>query len=134
LGYLQGQGDYFKHNVAIDQITGVPAGKLVDGLDFWKNDKPMWKAKGQYSLNLYRNATYKVISTYASKHDTPEKREDHPLFAYIAHQTVSRLRLIFLASFVFQSLNTLCFQSGNSRSDIYLLYSLEFTFRALCDL
>jgi arylsulfatase B len=86
-GYLQAQGDYYKHNFAIDQLSAL-AGYAVDGLDFWHNTRPMYEARGNYSLDLYRDALTKVLRGYATKQNTPERRADHPLFIYLAHQTV----------------------------------------------
>lgn len=85
-GYLQAQGDYYKHNFAIDQLNSV-AGEM-DGYDFWHNTRPYWKAEGNYSLDVYRKAMSDILYSYAERHDTPEKKADHPLFVYLAHQTV----------------------------------------------
>jgi len=86
IGYLQAQGDYFKHSVAIDQVFGPL--KSIDGLDFWDNTRPMFEAVGNYSLDIYNNAFNKVLRNYIKKQDTQEKRDEHPLFIYLAHQTV----------------------------------------------
>jgi arylsulfatase A-like enzyme len=82
LGYMQAQGDYFKHNVAIPELG------WLDGLDFWENRRPMREAVGNYSLDLYRRAQRQVVHKYAARHDSAEKRASHPLFLYLAHQTV----------------------------------------------
>jgi len=86
VGYLQAQGDYYKHNVGISELIGPL--KSVDGLDFWYNTRPYHEAVGNYSLDIYRTAVSKVLHGYVSRQDTPEKRAAHPLFVYLAHQTV----------------------------------------------
>ena len=85
-GYLQAQGDYYKHNVGVNQLAG--ALKVLDGLDFWKDTRPMFEAVGNYSLDLYRSALSKILNDYAAERISPAEREEHPLFIYMAHQTV----------------------------------------------
>jgi len=85
-GFFQAQGDYYKHDVAI--ATSPLASATLDGLDFWHNERPMWEAVGNHSLDVYRSALSEVLAGYAARQDTPEKREEHPLFVYLAHQTV----------------------------------------------
>jgi arylsulfatase B len=85
-GYLQAQGDYYRHNTAIDQAGG--ALREFDGLDFWKDDIPYRKAVGNYSLDLYRQALRDVLNGYVARQDTRDKQKDQPLFVYLAHQTV----------------------------------------------
>ena len=81
-GYLQAQGDYFNHRVNIPELGGI------DGLDFWHNHRPLWDAVGNYSLDVYLDAQRRVIRDYVSTYDTPQKKAQHPLFVYLAHQTV----------------------------------------------
>lgn len=87
LGYLQGQGDYFKHNFAVYEKQDTVK-RVIDGLDFWEDDKPLYSAVGNYSLDLYDRQLNKVVTNYAKQYDSKVKREDHPLFVYLAHQTV----------------------------------------------
>ncbi|KAH9254123.1 hypothetical protein BASA81_007998 [Batrachochytrium salamandrivorans] len=86
LGMLQAQGDYYNHDLALflNPITK----NLVNGLDFWDNDRPLFAAVGNHSLDLYGNRVTKVLNTYVSKYSTKAKQQAHPLFVYLAHQTV----------------------------------------------
>lgn len=83
LGYFQGQGDYFKHCTSAGAELDVPY-----GLDFWDNDKPLFSAVGTYSLDLYDARISKILNDYTAQHDTKQKQVEHPLFVYLAHQTV----------------------------------------------
>ncbi|KAH9257667.1 hypothetical protein BASA81_004124 [Batrachochytrium salamandrivorans] len=87
LGILQAQGDYYQHNFAV--LAGHPgAQKWLDGLDFWDNDRPLFAAVGNHSLDLYTNRVTKVLGDYVNKYPSREQQRDHPLFLYLAHQTV----------------------------------------------
>jgi arylsulfatase A-like enzyme len=86
-GYLQGQGDYYKHNFALSTVFG-PRVEALDGFDFWHNTRPFIEAKGNYSLDLYRDAVSAVLKGYVSRQNSKEKQAEHPLFVYLAHQTV----------------------------------------------
>lgn len=88
LGYLQAQGDYYKHNFAVFPTNNPVLERLIDGLDFWDNEDPMYTAVGNYSLDLYDRQITKVLNHYAVQYDSAAKRAEHPFFLYLAHQTV----------------------------------------------
>ncbi|KAH9255250.1 hypothetical protein BASA81_006690 [Batrachochytrium salamandrivorans] len=87
LGILQAQGDYRKHHTALFETSPL-LDKVVDGLDFWDNDRPLFAAVGNHSLDLYNRRVTKVLNTYVSKYSSREQQRDHPLFVYLSHQTV----------------------------------------------
>ncbi|KAH9253355.1 hypothetical protein BASA81_008706 [Batrachochytrium salamandrivorans] len=88
MGILQAQGDYYKHNVALFPNAKPLVERVIDGLDFWDNDRPLFAAVGNHSLDLYNHQVTKVLNTYVRKYSTSVQQQAHPLFVYLAHQTV----------------------------------------------
>ena len=58
------------------------------GFDFWRNQVPLFGTSGYYSVPMYQHELRFVLRNYTTSHPHPAQRLRHPLFLYLAHQTV----------------------------------------------
>ena len=89
-GYFQGEQFYYNHTM---EMPGYVPNYLNGGFDFWKDKNVYWDAIGNYSTDLYRNATIEILEKYANSNSNKNEKsnvskDSKPFFIYLAFQTV----------------------------------------------
>lgn len=91
LGYYQGQIDYYTKEIgfaAFGQSNKTSKKNMpLTGLDFFRNNKPLFGTSNIYSLEIYQNHMKYVLSNYTEYFDTDKKKKENPLFLYMSYQT-----------------------------------------------